>query len=83
MGSGGLTVDDMSIGCLGVDRRVERFFVLSHFFPASLPEAGLFVPARKRKKKGGVLFNWNKSKWESIVCVSLYYVTSSIGSRTT
>ena len=26
MGSGGLAVDAMSIGCLGVDRRVERFF---------------------------------------------------------
>ena len=26
MGSGGLAVDAMAIGCLGVDRRVERFF---------------------------------------------------------
>ena len=26
MGLGGLAVDDMAIGCLGVDRRVERFF---------------------------------------------------------
>jgi len=32
MGSGGLTVDDMAIGCLGVDRRVDRFFILSHFW---------------------------------------------------
>jgi hypothetical protein len=31
MGSGGLAVDAMSIGCLVVDRRGERFFVLSHF----------------------------------------------------
>jgi hypothetical protein len=30
MGSGGLVVDAMSIGCRGVDRRGERFFVLSH-----------------------------------------------------
>ena len=26
MGSGGLAVDAMAIGCLGVERRVERFF---------------------------------------------------------
>jgi hypothetical protein len=26
MGSGGLAVDAMTIGCLGVERRVERFF---------------------------------------------------------
>ena len=32
MGSGGLAVDSMAIGCLGVERRVERFFILSHFF---------------------------------------------------
>jgi hypothetical protein len=31
MGSGGLAVDAMAIACLGVDRRGERFFVLSHF----------------------------------------------------
>ena len=31
MGSGCLAVDVMVIGCLGVDRRVERFFILSHF----------------------------------------------------
>ena len=32
MGSGGLAVDAMAIGCLGVERRVERFFfILSHF----------------------------------------------------
>ena len=31
MGSGGLPVDAIAIGCLGVDRRGERFFVLSHF----------------------------------------------------
>ena len=31
MGSGGLAVDSMAIGCRGVDRRGERFFVLSHF----------------------------------------------------
>ena len=31
MGSGGLAVDAMAIGCLGVERRGERFFVLSHF----------------------------------------------------
>jgi hypothetical protein len=30
MGSGGLEVDAMAIGCPGVDRRGERFFVLSH-----------------------------------------------------
>ena len=26
MGAGGLAVDAMAIGCLGVERRVERFF---------------------------------------------------------
>jgi hypothetical protein len=31
MGSGGLAVDAMAIGCLGMDRRGERFFILSHF----------------------------------------------------
>jgi hypothetical protein len=31
MGSGGLAVDAMAIGCLVVDRRGELFFVLSHF----------------------------------------------------
>ena len=31
MGSGDLAVDVMVIGCLGVDRRGERIFVLSHF----------------------------------------------------
>ena len=31
MGSGGLAVDAMAIGCVGVERRGERFFVLSHF----------------------------------------------------
>jgi hypothetical protein len=31
MGSGGLAVDAMVIGCLGVDHRGERFFVLLHF----------------------------------------------------
>jgi len=33
MGSGGLVIDAMpvAIGCLGVERRGERFFVLSHF----------------------------------------------------
>jgi hypothetical protein len=30
MGSGGLAVDAMAIGCLDVDGRGERFFVLSH-----------------------------------------------------
>ena len=28
MGSGGLAVDAMTVGCLGVERRVERFFAL-------------------------------------------------------
>jgi len=32
MGSGCLTVDAMVIGCPDVDRRVDRFFVLSHFW---------------------------------------------------
>ncbi len=31
MGSGGLAVDTMAIGCLGVDHRLKLFFVLSHF----------------------------------------------------
>ena len=30
MGSGGLEVDAMAIGCLGVDRHGERIFALSH-----------------------------------------------------
>ena len=33
MGSGGLAFEAMAIGCLGVERRGERFFVLSHFRP--------------------------------------------------
>ena len=33
MGSGGLAVDAMEIGCLGVEHCGERFFVLSHFHP--------------------------------------------------
>ena len=39
MGSGGLAADAMAIGCLGVDRRGERFFVLSHFRLGSLISA--------------------------------------------
>jgi hypothetical protein len=31
MASGGLAVDAMAIGCLGVERCGERFFVLIHF----------------------------------------------------
>jgi hypothetical protein len=42
MGSGGLAVDAMAIGCLGVDRRGERFFVLSHF-RKTLVFGGFFV----------------------------------------
>ncbi len=30
-GAGGLAIDAMVIGCLGVDRRGRRFLVLSHF----------------------------------------------------
>jgi hypothetical protein len=37
MRSGGLAVDAMTIGCLGIDRCGERFFVLDHFLsPVSL-----------------------------------------------
>ncbi len=47
MGSGGLAIDAMVIGYLGVpvDCRVERLFVLSHFFlhPGRSPEANLNV----------------------------------------
>jgi hypothetical protein len=32
MGSGVLAVDAMATGCLGAERRGERFFVLSHFW---------------------------------------------------
>jgi hypothetical protein len=31
MGAGGLAVDAMAVGCLGVERRGRRFFALSHF----------------------------------------------------
>jgi hypothetical protein len=31
IGSGDLAVDAMAIGCLGMDRHGERFFVLNHF----------------------------------------------------
>jgi hypothetical protein len=34
MGSGGLAVDAMAIGCLGVERRVERFFSYLAIFSA-------------------------------------------------
>ncbi len=40
MGTGGLAVDAMSIGCLGVDRRVERFFsylTICYCVPPLLP----------------------------------------------
>jgi hypothetical protein len=36
MGSGYLAVDAMVIGCLGVERRMERFFILSHFLLGSV-----------------------------------------------
>ena len=35
LGSGGLAVDALAIGCLGVERRGERFFVLSLLGPAA------------------------------------------------
>jgi hypothetical protein len=38
MGSGGLAVDAMAIGCLGVERRVERFFSYSAIFFELLAE---------------------------------------------
>jgi hypothetical protein len=41
MGLGDLAVDDMSIGCLGVDLCGERFFVLSHFQAARLRRRGV------------------------------------------
>ena len=41
MGSGGLAVDAMAIGCLGVDRRVERFF-------SYLAISGAFFPRGRR-----------------------------------
>jgi hypothetical protein len=34
-GAGGLAVDAMVIGCLGVERRGRRFLVLGHFFSSS------------------------------------------------
>ena len=37
MGSGGSVVDAMVIGCLGVDRRVERFFSYSAIFHMTPP----------------------------------------------
>ena len=43
MGSGGLAVDAMAIGCLGVERRVERFFS----YLAILPEYCLVQGAEK------------------------------------
>ena len=42
MGSGGLVVDAMAIGCLGVERRVEQFFpYLEPFFRFFRPEANV------------------------------------------
>ena len=44
MGSGGLAVDAMAIGCRGVDHRGERFFVLSHHdFRVFHPAAGKVI----------------------------------------
>ena len=43
MGSGGLAVDAMAIGCLGVERRGERFFVLCHFRSLGHTRANFYV----------------------------------------
>jgi hypothetical protein len=45
MGSGCLAVDAMVIGCLGVERHVERVFILSHFW------ANHFLTASNRTKR--------------------------------
>ena len=49
MGSGVLAVDARAIGCLGVDRCGERFFVLTIF--ASLPNFA-YVPNPGRPQPG-------------------------------
>ena len=55
MGSGGLVVDAMAIGCLGVERRVEQFFpYLEPFFRFFRPEANV--------KDNG--FPWPPPGWE-------------------
>ncbi len=48
MGSGGLADDAMAIRCLGVERRGERLFVLSHF------SASLCAVASARSTDSGV-----------------------------
>ena len=44
MGSGGLAVDAMAIGCLGVERRVERFFSYLAIFRQVLCRRSYFGP---------------------------------------
>ena len=51
MGSGGLAVDAMAVGCLGAERRVERFFALHFIFallePLKLPGKIKYVGSQK------------------------------------
>jgi len=55
MGSGGLAVDAMAIGCLGVERRGERFFRTKPFFV----EAAQRLELRKMHILG--IFGYNGS----------------------
>jgi hypothetical protein len=48
MGSGGSAVDAMVIGCLGVERRAERFLSYLAIFSHQGPMPTGFVPVRKR-----------------------------------
>ena len=55
MGSGGLVVDAMAIGCLGVDRRVEQFFPYLAIF-VTPAEACVDEPAHH--SSAGTLVLW-------------------------
>jgi hypothetical protein len=50
MGSGGLPVDAMATGCLVVELRGERFFVLSHFRVG----LGIFMDHCSQKNPGRI-----------------------------
>ena len=63
MGSGGLAVDAMAIGCRGVDHRGERFFVLSHH------DFRVFHPAAGKVIRVSDAFKLPPTR----VCVCVYY----------
>ena len=71
MGSGGLAVDAMAIGCLGVERRVERFF--SYLAISSTPDDFLRLGF-----EGGIMLYVprhlsNKVEYKVLSCISVHY----------